>query len=109
MKLQVIYTLEKGQEIANFDFYPEIIETQKSFIDYCLNALAIKYAFADSVEEFMKNPKEKQVPIVYKLSGCICLDGEEYNDEPKWWAESSGKVYLNQPFNEVQYFSKNKL
>lgn len=94
MKLQIIYTLEQGQEIANFDFIPEIIATKQTFIDYCLNALQVRFAFADSVKSWMENPKEKEVTKVIKLSGCIYLDGGEFNDEPEWWKEAQGQVYF---------------
>ncbi len=95
MKLQIIYSTENGQEFADFDFKPEIIETKESFIDFCLRALQIKYSFYNSASSFMADEELKKVPVVVKLSACIILkDGEVYDNEPEWFKFENGKVYL---------------
>ncbi|MCV5968837.1 hypothetical protein, partial [Lactococcus petauri] len=49
----MIYTTDKGQYVAQFEFKPEIIETQLSFIGFCLGALKIKFSFFD--DDFLDN------------------------------------------------------
>ncbi len=107
MKLQIIYSHEFGQTIANFHLQSEviasIIATKEAFIDYCLKALKIRYEFADSsVGDYFKKPIDKEVPKVTKLSGCVCTrEGEEFNDDYQWWNEANGKVYFPEVVEEI--------
>ncbi len=94
MKLQVIYTFEHGQEIANFYFASEIIETEESFVNFCKKALITKYAFS-SMDEWRSKPEVNQVPKIVKLSGCIFTEMQPFDEEPEWWKLANGKVYFN--------------
>lgn len=104
MKLEVIYTLSTGQELACFDFKPEIIETKEAFTKFCLDALSAKYSFVKKPLPEIFAPgvgetggyEEPVVPEVYKLSGCIKTLGVEFNAEPEWWKSCNGKVYYAQ-------------
>jgi len=93
MKLQVIYSHEHGQEIADFDFDPAIIETRQSFIDFCVNAIKMHYAFHDSVVGYANGEPKKEIPEIIKLSGCVYLEGGIFA-EPHWWKVANGKVYF---------------
>lgn len=109
MKLQILYSHEFGQTIANFHLTPEviasIIATKEAFVDYCLKALKIRYEFADSLEDYLINPTDKKVPKVVKLSGAIYTFGEEFNNEPRWWSEANGKVYFQENLEETVFIS----
>lgn len=95
MILQIIYTLENGQMLANFDFSPEIIKTEESFIKFCLDALTTKSSFTDSIIFSGNNLRKNKVPKVVKLSGCIYLEEGTDVDTPEWWNKANGKVYFD--------------
>ncbi len=109
-KLEVIYSLEQGQAVAVFAFKPEMVVTQQAFIDFCLNALDIKYSFSSSVDSHFgvekkfgikgakdghEGEREFETPKVVKLSGCMIFKGKsELYSAPKWWDAANGKVYF---------------
>ena len=123
MKLEVIYSHAKGQDIAVFAFKREYIATKQAFIDFCLNALDVKYSFSTSMFHHFGNQtmydgrkpfdgepdygaghqgvRESETPEVVKLSGLLYGAPKGYK-APAWWDDQFGKVYFHEVLEKLR-------
>lgn len=104
MTIQIIYTKETGQDLANFTITKEIIKTKKRLIQFATDAFIGKYSFANerwqeisyqtaTISGKVNIPEEiNHIPILYKLSLMVNTNGEKIRI-PKWYKECEGKIW----------------
>lgn len=110
MKLQIIYTLENSQELANFHVKAGMLKTKKSLILFAKNALQLKMAFvpigwkekiweeiqASGKNEYHLPDDISDMPVIKKLSLSLIGEGDETNPDIKWFDECNGKIWENE-------------
>jgi len=101
MTLQIIYSLETGQELANFPVTKEVLKTKKRLIQFATDALIGKHSFVpegwkDEVYNTNHLPEEiiSLPPKIHKLSLCVITEKGEKIRTPKWYDECKGKIWF---------------
>lgn len=99
--LQIIYSLEEGQELANFKLNTRQFKSKQSLIEFATTALQLKYSF------LREGWKEKTIlggglseeyfvaPKIHKLSCCIILSKDKKPfTPPSWYHQCNGKIWF---------------
>lgn len=106
-KLQIIFTHDKGQDVANVPLELVNMTSKDKAIASLKILLSGKYSFLDpewkekayaniSENGGIRIPEElKEVPELVKISMCIITDKKEKPKSPKWYNECHGKIYFN--------------
>lgn len=101
VKIQLIYTMDKGQYLANFPLHDYILGTKKNFITFAKDAFYHHICFVENdkwginaMGENLGLPEEMaQLPTFVKISCCIITQKGEYFKEPVWYKKCKGKLY----------------
>lgn len=102
IKLQIIYTMDEGQHLANFPLYPHVLESKRNLITFVKQAYYSHISFVDkdkwgvnSKGENLGLPETMAInPIFVKVSCCVITEkGKKNKPLPKWYHKCGGKLY----------------
>lgn len=104
-KLQIIFTHENGQDVANIPLQSISMRNKETAIAYLKTLFNGKYSFLHSEwKDIAYNNATNgnvhipddlpKVPELVKISMCITNDSKKMPKAPKWYKECHGKIYF---------------
>lgn len=99
--IQIIYTLEHGQELANFPVFPHVLESKRNLITFAKDAYYSHISFVAREKWGMGKdgihlglPDTMAVrPTFVKLSLCIITPEGKRFKRPLWYEKCEGKIW----------------
>lgn len=101
VKLQIIYTMDNGQHLANFPLFDYVLETKRNFATFVKQAYYQHICFLDNDRWGMGKdgktlglPEDMPtMPVFVKISCCILISKGSRFKEPAWYKKCNGKLY----------------
>lgn len=100
-KIQLIYTMDTGQHLANFPVYPHVLESKRNLITFAKQAYYSHVCFMSKdkwgIQPDGRNlglPEEMPVlPVFVKISCCIITEKGSKFKTPIWYDKCEGKLW----------------
>jgi hypothetical protein len=105
-KLQIIYTHEDGQYLANYPLETRVINSKDDLIQFAHYTFLGTYSIFELDKTNLNLPEDTpEIPKLVKLSLCVIIDKllpEPFI--PDWFNEYKGKIWQD----DIEHYFRNK-